>query len=176
MEENKNMETNENIETSENLPEESGEERKEAAAAEEAPAAEGAAEAVEAAAEAASEEAASGEAEKAADAGSTYDDSHGFWEEQAEFSREQWILTHIGEENLLEYLKMEQKREDDRQKSKDLRQKNILSAFQLTASLAAVIAIIFLLKDNPTVMVNILYIIAIIAALWIWKNPKSKQE
>lgn len=176
MEENKNMETNENIETSENLPEESGEERKEAAAAEEAPAAEGAAEAVEAAAEAASEEAASGEAEKAADAGSTYDDSHGFWEEQAEFSREQWILTHIGEENLLEYLKMEQKREDDRQKSKDLRQKNILSAFQLTVSLAAVIAIIFLLKDNPTVMVNILYIIAIIAALWIWKNPKSKQE
>lgn len=177
MEENKNMETNENIETSENLPEESGEERKEAAAAEEAPASEAAAEgAAEAAAEAASEEAASGEAEKAADAGSTYDDSHGFWEEQAEFSREQWILTHIGEENLLEYLKMEQKREDDRQKSKDLRQKNILSAFQLTVSLAAVIAIIFLLKDNPTVMVNILYIIAIIAALWIWKNPKSKQE
>ena len=39
--------------------------------------------------------------------------------------------------------------------------------------LAAVIIVMFLLRENPTVMVNILYIIAIIAALWIWKNPKS---
>ena len=91
-----------------------------------------------------------------------------------EFSREQWILTHIGDENLLEYLKMEYQKEEDRQRSKDMSQKRILSAVQLALSLAAVIAVIFLLRDNPTVMVNILYIIAIIAALWIWKNPKSQ--
>ena len=91
-----------------------------------------------------------------------------------EFSREQWILTHIGDENLLEYLKMEHRREEERQNAKDMRQKRILSAFQLTISLAAVIAVIFLLRDNPTVMVNILYIIAIIAALWIWKHPGQK--
>ena len=86
---------------------------------------------------------------------------------QAGFSREEWILTHIGDENLMEYLRMEQKKEED------VRKARILSAFQLTVSLAAVIAVMFLLRDNPTVMVNILYIIAIIAALWIWKNPKS---
>ena len=91
----------------------------------------------------------------------------------SEFSREEWILTHIGDENLMEYLRMEQKKEEDVRKAKETRQKRILSAFQLTVSLAAVIAVMFLLRDNPTVMVNILYIIAIIAALWIWKNPKS---
>ena len=91
----------------------------------------------------------------------------------SEFSREEWILTHIGDENLMEYLRMEQKKEEDVRKAKEVRQKRILSAFQLTISLAAVIVVMFLLRENPTVMVNILYIIAIIAALWIWKNPRS---
>ena len=91
----------------------------------------------------------------------------------SEFSREEWILTHIGDENLMEYLRMEQKKEEDVRKAKEARQKRILSAFQLTISLAAVIVVMFLLSENPTVMVNILYIIAIIAALWIWKNPRS---
>lgn len=100
-------------------------------------------------------------------------DSHEM-EFKKEFSSEQWILTHIGDENLMEYLKMEQKKEEDIRKAKDGRQKRILSAFQLTVSLAAVITVIFLLRDNPTVMVNILYIIAIIVAFWIWKNPKQK--
>ena len=58
-------------------------------------------------------------------------------------------------------------------KAKESKQKRLLSAFQLTVSLAAVIVVMFLLRDNPTVMVNILYIIAIIAGLWIWKNPRS---
>lgn len=92
---------------------------------------------------------------------------------QSDFSREQWILTHIGDENLMEYLRMEQKKEEDVRKAKEARQKRILSAFQLAISLAAVIIVMFLLRENPTVMVNILYIIAIIAALWIWKNPRS---
>ena len=29
----------------------------------------------------------------------------------SEFSREEWILTHIGDENLMEYLRMEQKKD-----------------------------------------------------------------
>ena len=90
------------------------------------------------------------------------------------FSREEWILTHIGDENLLEYLELERKREELLQKTKETRQKRILSAFQLAVSLGAVVAVIWLLRDNPTVMVNILYIIGIVAALWIWKNPRSK--
>ena len=94
--------------------------------------------------------------------------------EEREFSREEWIFTHIGDENLMEYLELEQKREELMQKTKEARQKRILSAFQLAVSLAAVVGIIWLLRDNPTVMVNILYIIGIVGALWIWKNPKSK--
>ena len=74
----------------------------------------------------------------------------------------------------MEYLELEQKREELMQKTKEARQKRILSAFQLAVSLAAVVGIIWLLRDNPTVMVNILYIIGIVGALWIWKNPKSK--
>ena len=90
------------------------------------------------------------------------------------FSREKWILTHLSSDNLLEYLELEHKREELLQKTKEAKQKRLLSAFQLFISLAAVVAIIWLLRDNPSVMVNILYIIGIIGALWIWKNPKSK--
>lgn len=90
------------------------------------------------------------------------------------FSREKWILTHLSSDNLLEYLELEHKREELLQKTKEAKQKRFLSAFQLFISLAAVVAIIWLLRDNPSVMVNILYIIGIIGALWIWKNPKSK--
>ncbi|HIY62854.1 MAG TPA: hypothetical protein H9730_05165 [Candidatus Mediterraneibacter stercoripullorum] len=97
-----------------------------------------------------------------------------FNKEEREFSREQWILTHIGDENLMEYLELEQRREETRQKAKDARQKRLLSAFQLAASLAAIVGVTSLLRDNPTVLVNILYIIGIVSALWIWKNPKNK--
>ena len=90
------------------------------------------------------------------------------------FSREEWILTHIGDENLMEYLELEQKREELLQKTRESRQKRIFSAFQLAVSLAAVVTVIWLLRDNPTVMVNILYIIGIVFAIWIWKNPRSK--
>lgn len=101
---------------------------------------------------------------------SSHAESAAGWDE---FSREQWILTHIGNENIMEYLRMEQKKEDEIRKTREAKQKRLLSAFQLTVSLAAVIVVMFLLRDNPTVMVNILYIIAIIAGLWIWKNPRS---
>ncbi len=101
---------------------------------------------------------------------SSHAESAAGWDE---FSREQWILTHIGNENIMEYLRMEQKKEDEIRKAKESKQERLLSAFQLTVSLAAVIVVMFLLRDNPTVMVNILYIIAIIAGLWIWKNPRS---
>ena len=53
---------------------------------------------------------------------------------QTDFSREQWILTHIGDENLMEYLRMEQKKEEDVRKAKEARQKVSLgiSAYGLT--------------------------------------------
>lgn len=94
--------------------------------------------------------------------------------EDREVSRDYLILSRIRDEHLMEYLQLEQKRAEAIQKVKDARARRILSAFQLAVSLASVIAVTFLLKDNPTVLVNILYIIGIIAALWIWKNPKEK--
>ena len=40
--------------------------------------------------------------------------------------------------------------------------------------LVAIVAVVALLKDNPVVLVNILYMLGIVAAIWIWKNPGKK--
>ncbi|WP_318583939.1 hypothetical protein [[Clostridium] scindens] len=56
------------------------------------------------------------------------------------------------------------------QQEKETREKRIFTAFQLTVSLAAVVAVTYLLKDNPSILVSILYTIGIIAALWLWKK------
>ena len=41
-------------------------------------------------------------------------------------------------------------------------------------ALAAIVIVVFLLRDNPTVLVNILYIVGIIIVLWILKGPHEK--
>lgn len=57
---------------------------------------------------------------------SSHAESAAGWDE---FSREQWILTHIGNENIMEYLRMEQKKEDEIRKAKESKQERLLSAF-----------------------------------------------
>lgn len=96
-----------------------------------------------------------------------------FRREDVEFSRDKWILTHINNDDLLEYLKLEQERAEQLRIAKDIRGKRLMAAFQLAASLAAIVAVVYLLKDVPTILVNILYIVGIIAALWLWKNPRD---
>lgn len=96
-----------------------------------------------------------------------------FRREDVEFSRDKWILTHINNDDLLEYLKLEQERAEQLRIAKDVRGKRLMAAFQLAASLAAIVAVVYLLKDVPTILVNILYIVGIIAALWLWKNPRD---
>lgn len=91
---------------------------------------------------------------------------------EAKFAREQAVLSRIDDAHLMDYLALEQKRYESQQKQKDERGKRFLSAFQLAASLAAIVAVIGFLKDEPTVLVNILYIIGIIAAIWLWKTKK----
>lgn len=98
-----------------------------------------------------------------------------FRREDIEFSRDKWILTHINSEDLLEYLKLEQERSEQLRTAKDIRGKRLMSAFQLAISLAAIVAVVYLLRDVPTILVNILYIFGIIAALWLWKNPRDKK-
>lgn len=96
-----------------------------------------------------------------------------FRREDVEFSRDKWILTHINSEDLLEYLKLEQERSEQLRIAKDIRGKRLMSAFRLAVSLAAIVAVVYLLRDVPTILVNILYICGIIAALWLWKNPND---
>lgn len=92
------------------------------------------------------------------------------------FSRDQWILSHIKNEDLMEYLRLEQHRMELLQQAKEKREKRIFTLVQLLLSLAAVIAVTYLLKDNPTILLSILYIVGIIGAFWIMKNPKDKSD
>ena len=92
------------------------------------------------------------------------------------FSRDQWILSHIKNEDLMEYLRLEQHRMELLQQAKEKREKRIFTLVQLLLSLAAVIAVTYLLKDNPTILLSILYIVGIIGAFWIMKNPKDQSD
>ena len=93
-----------------------------------------------------------------------------------ENTRDKLILSRIKDEDLMDYLKLEQQRLEFLQQEKEVKEKRLLIAFQLTISLAAIVAIVYLLKDNPTILISILYIVGIIAALNIWKNPRSKDK
>lgn len=95
--------------------------------------------------------------------------------EEKEFSRDEWIFSQLDKEDLMEYLALEQTRSELDRQLKETREKRLFCAFQLTVSLAAVVAVVYLLRDNPTILVNILYIAGIVACLWLWKNPKDKK-
>ena len=97
-----------------------------------------------------------------------------FKKEDKEFYRDKWILSRISDENLMDYLTLEQKRNEMQQQARDIKEKRIMKGFELTISLAAIVAVIYLLKDNPTILVNILYITGILVAFWFWKNPRDK--
>lgn len=96
------------------------------------------------------------------------------YDDEESFSRDEEIISRLRDEDLLKYLAMEQEKEERRQQAKEIRERRIFAGFQLTVSLAAIVAIVGFLKDDPTVLVNILYIIGILTALWIWKHPKDK--
>lgn len=97
-----------------------------------------------------------------------------FKKEDKEFFRDKWILSRISDENLMNYLTLEQKRNELQQQARDIKEKRIMKAIELTISLAAIVAVIYLLRDNPTILVNILYITGILVAFWFWKNPRDK--
>ena len=91
-----------------------------------------------------------------------------------EESRDKMILSRIKDEDLMEYLALEQRRLEFLQQAKEAKEKRLLIAFQLLISLAAIVGITYLLQDNPTILISILYIVGIVAALNVWKNPHDK--
>lgn len=99
-----------------------------------------------------------------------------YFTREGKYIREQAVLSRIDDEHLMDYLLLEQKRYENEQKFRGERGKRILSAFQLAVSLAAIVAVIGFLKDEPTVLVNILYIIGIVAAIWLWRTKNKTAD
>lgn len=95
--------------------------------------------------------------------------------EDMNFLRDKWILSRIKDEDLMEYLRLEQKRNDQLQEAKERRDKRLMFAFTLTVSLIAAVVAIYFLKDNPVLLTNILYICGILFAFWMFKNPRDKK-
>ena len=90
------------------------------------------------------------------------------------FSREQWILSKIRDEDLMEYLRMEDEKERRIQQAKELKEKRIFIGFQMLFAMLSVVIVVYLLQDNPTVLINILYLMGIVAVLWLWRKPKEQ--
>ena len=89
-------------------------------------------------------------------------------------SREEQILSRIKDEDLMKYLEMEHERLEMMQSIKEAREKRSFTMLQLLISLAAIVIVVFLLRDNPTVLVNILYIVGIITVLCILDGSQGR--
>ena len=88
-----------------------------------------------------------------------------------ELNRDEMILSRISDDDLMDCLRLEQKRLEILQQAKDVREKRIWIAFQITITLLSVVLIVYFLKDNPVILVTILYTIGILVALRILKRP-----
>ena len=91
-------------------------------------------------------------------------------------NRDEQILSRISDEDLMEYLRMEQKRMELLQQAKEVREKRFWTTFQLAICLLSVILVIYFLKDNPVILVTILYTFGILAALRIWNKAQNGKD
>lgn len=90
--------------------------------------------------------------------------------EDGYYLRDKWILERIRDEDLMEYLLLEQKRNEQFQNMKNIHEKRITATVQLTFSLTAGVIIVYLLKDNPTILISIIYISGFLGIIWFWKS------
>lgn len=88
------------------------------------------------------------------------------------YLREKYILEKIPDDQLLEYLKLEEKRHELQVQERNIREKRIMNTFMLTVILAAIVAVIYSLHENPTVLISILYIGGILAGIHVWNKKK----
>ena len=93
-----------------------------------------------------------------------------------EMNRDEQILSRISDEDLMEYLRMEQKRMELLQQAKEVREKRFWTTFQLSICLLSVILVIYFLKDNPVILVTILYTFGILTTLRIWRKGQNGKD
>lgn len=93
-----------------------------------------------------------------------------------EMNRDEQILSRISDEDLMEYLRMEQKRMELLQQAKEVREKRFWTTFQLFICLLSVILVIYFLKDNPVILVTILYTVGILTALRIFSKSQNGKD
>lgn len=93
-----------------------------------------------------------------------------------EMNRDEQILSRISDEDLMEYLRMEQKRMELLQQAKEVREKRFWTTLQLAICLLSVILVIYFLKDNPVILVTILYTVGILTALRIWSKFQNGKD
>lgn len=93
-----------------------------------------------------------------------------------EMNRDEQILSRISDDDLMEYLRMEQKRMELLQQAKETREKRFWTTFQLFICLLSVVLVIYFLKDNPVILVTILYTLGILTALRIWSKTQNGRD
>lgn len=98
---------------------------------------------------------------------------YSFGDSDYEFSREDYIITRLRDEDLMEYLRMQEKKEEKQREAKEARNAKIYFLIMFAIAAIAVVLIVWFLRDNPAVLVNILYIAGILLVMWCWKHPKE---
>ena len=91
---------------------------------------------------------------------------------EARLVRDEIILSRIPDKDLMEYLKLEQKRLESQQHAREIREKRIWIAFQMTIALIAAVLVIYFLKDSPAILISILYTAGLLIAFNIWNKHK----
>ena len=92
---------------------------------------------------------------------------------EARLVRDEIILSRIPDKDLMEYLKLEQKRLEFQQHAREIREKRIWIAFQMTIALIAAVLVIYFLKDSPAILISILYTAGLLIAFNIWNKHKD---
>ena len=92
---------------------------------------------------------------------------------EARLVRDEIILSRIPVKDLMEYLKLEQKRLESQQHAREIREKRIWIAFQMTIALIAAVLVIYFLKDSPAILISILYTAGLLIAFNIWNKHKD---
>lgn len=90
------------------------------------------------------------------------------------FSPSEQIAGKITEEHITEYL--EASREERTQQYRERREKRLIAALELFAILGTILATVNFLRNDPAILVNILYIIGALGAFFLWKHPRDKED